>query len=405
MMSHLPALEGRMRRLCVLPALLYMICAAYPPEAQAQLRRMYADNPSQSGPSSRLGIVGGANTYSPTVIRIAPRTPNVGMPTFSMAPRRNRPSGSGQPVAPLRLGMVASPGRRSLFREGFLSDFDVGAASGFNLSIAPDTPLYGWQGLNMLRGENTPVQATEPKGAAYHRFFDLTPSRPPPESVMESYDNLLDLLDQRNDDRVAELCQQAFDAFADATASRSSPGDAAAAEERSLRLSDAERLFGAARELMSVGQESVTSSAPELPILNVLEAHAHLEGSRTSGVAINEALLCLARAARCDPDTFYRLSQARRNEGAERSLATYFGDYRDGRSGNLERQMLQYVQATTDSSDLESLLLQAYCAWMLGDSQRASRALNEAEKTLRERAADRSSENWNGLVAALRYAL
>ena len=394
-----------MRRLCVLPALLYMICAAYPPEAQAQRRRVLADNPSQSGPSSRLGVLGGANTYSPAVISIAPKTPNVGMPSFSMAPRRNRPSYSGQPIAPVRLGMIASPTQRSLIRDGFLSDFDIGAASGFNVSVAPGTPLYGWPGLNMPRGENTPIQATEPQGTAYHRFFDLTPSRPPLDSVMESYDNVVDLLDQCNDDRLAQLYKQAFDAFAEATAERSSPGDVAADEERSLRLGHAQRLFVAASELTKAGQKSVTDSAPELPILNVLEAHTHLEASRTSGISISEALLCLARAARYDPDTFHRLAQARRNEGAERSLASYFGDYRDGRSGNLERQMLQYVRTTTDSSDLESMLLQAYCAWMLGDSQRAARALNEAEKTLRERAADRSSENWNGLIAALRYAL
>jgi hypothetical protein len=393
------------------PSLLVLLCLAWlaqPPGALAQsARRGTAYTPSRSGPSKRIGIVGGSFTrYSPQVLDIRTGAPNAGLPSFSMATRPTRHSRQGQSIAPLKLGMVASPGSAGLFREGLLSESQIGTASGFYASVSPSTPLYGWPGLNILPGEETPIEASKPEGSAYHRFFDLTPVRPAASSAPLSFASSVDEAEKRNDDRLRELYKEAFSMFSEATAGQTGSSDALTKDQRTLALRRAGRLLGAARDLTKTGQSPSSAAPDELPILDVLEAHAHLECGRSSGLFAGQALNCLMQAARDDPDTFYRLAQARRNAGDERPIAAYFGDYRDGRSSLLERQMLQYLRvATVEKPTVDSLVLQAYCAWMLDDSNRAARALDEAENALRECTADRRSENWSGLIAALRYAL
>lgn len=397
-----------MGRVAVLPALVCLAWLTQPPRALAQIGGINLNRPSLEAPSGRVGNVGGRFTQlSPQVLDVTPRIPNVGLPSLSMAqPPGRRGRTGGRTSTPMKLGMVASPGAASLFRNGFLSDFDVGAASGFDISVSPDTPLYGWPGLNMVPGQETPLQAEKSEGSAYHRFFDLAPTRPPSGGAPESFSSLLGLAEQHNQDRLQELREQAFSVFAEATADRTSGGDVLTDEQRMQRLRQAARLFGAARDLTRAGQTAATEAPADLPILDVLEAHTRLECNRNSGFYVDQVLSCLMKAARDDPDAFHRLAQARQNPGDDQPIAAYFGDYRDGRSSMLERQMLQYVRvATVDTPTLDSLMLQAYCAWVLNDSTRASRALDEAERALRERPADQSSENWGALIAALRYAL
>jgi hypothetical protein len=400
-----------MGRVTILPALICLVWLAQPPGAVAQTTPRALARPSLTAPSAQIGIIGGRFTrLSPQVLDIAPQAPHMGRPSLSMAARSGRRGalrqGNQRAAAPIRLGMIPSPSQGSLFRQGLLSDFDIGATSGFATSVSPETPLYGWPGLNMLPGQDAPLQEVKPAGSAYHQFFDLTPSPPPSGDATETYSNLLDMAEKRNQTRLQDLYNEAFKVFAEATADRSASGDLVTEEQKLTRLRQAAQLLGAARDLTKVGQTSTTSASTDLPILDVLEAHVHLERNRGWSNYVDEALGCLVRAARDDPDTFHRLAQARHNPGGDRPIAAYFGDYQDGRSSVLERQMLQYVRvATVAVPTLDSLMVQAYCAWVLDDKVRASRALDEAERTLRERPADQTSADWNALIAALRYAL
>ena len=105
----------------------------------------------------------------------------------------------------------------------------------------------------------------------------------------------------------------------------------------------------------------------------ILMAHCALERNK-----IVYALTCLSEAARRNPNFFVE----KFDPGA------YFGDRR-----NYERQLQRYVRVTTEQQPSpESLIIEAYCAALLGDAERARAATERAEKMALERSFARAVE-------------
>ena len=157
------------------------------------------------------------------------------------------------------------------------------------------------------------------------------------------------------------------------------------AVERAARLQRAIQLFSNIRRL---DEKAVIPS--------LLICHAYLECYSTSSVPLTSAAInSLIDAARRRPEVF-----------AERpNIAAHFGDVdpQTGRSATLERQLRRYARIAAEKSTSDVLVLQAYCAWMLGDSRRAAESLSKAEELLA--GGEQALPQIQLLIAALRYAL
>ena len=78
-------------------------------------------------------------------------------------------------------------------------------------------------------------------------------------------------------------------------------------------------------------------------------------------------------------------------------------DAQTGRSPTLDRTMRFYVRASTYAPSVENFVLEAYCAWILGDNRRSQIALDRADELIRSVGGDPGG--LGRLIAALRYAV
>jgi hypothetical protein len=263
-----------------------------------------------------------------------------------------------------------------------------------------------------------------PEGRSpFHEMFDLMPTTETADPQPVPFDNIMDAVEARTQDQVLRLEQEALRLFREATGGRDVAGQPLTPTAKADRIRRAIRLFTTVRDLG--GAE--TTATPDLATLlglpaadqpsgrerylpQLLLAHTHLQRHMEAGRQFGPAMFCLLAIARDYPEAFAEISAARENPEAHPDallLAAYFGDYENGRSVTLERQMQAYMRvAPTDRRALDDLVLEAYCALVLGDLPRSRRALEAADAALKDRPPEpRRADQWSTLIAALRYAL
>jgi hypothetical protein len=418
------------RRLALLAAGLLVVCT-WLPAGYGQGQGVTLDRPSRHAPSERLGLLGGRYTrYGaaqaprgltlPGAGQIQPAPTDLSFMPRSAAPRRGGIV-PGRYRGPTQLGFIPAPNHRALFRRGALSDQRIGAASGFLAAISPGAPLYGNDMANALRVPQLPIMHLPEERSPFHEMFDLMPTSEAADPQPVPFDNIMDAVEARTQDQMRRLEQEALRLFREATGGRDVAGQPLTPTAKADRIRRAIRLFTAVRDLS--GAE--TAATPDLAALlgvpaadqpsgrylpQLLLAHTHLQRNMEAGRHIGPAMFCLLAIARDYPEAFAEISAARENPEAHADillLAAYFGDYENGRSVTLERQMQAYMRvAPAERRAVDDLVLEAYCALVLGDLPRSRRALEAAEAALKNRPPEpRRADQWSTLIAALRYAL
>ncbi|MFH1746611.1 MAG: hypothetical protein ABIG44_06135 [Planctomycetota bacterium] len=211
-------------------------------------------------------------------------------------------------------------------------------------------------------------------GSRFQRIFGLSPGEERIRAEEEfTFDDQMSRMETRTDQRVEQLQREGENLFKQATMS----GADSVLKQQDLRR--VMRVFTSVRHL---------DAEAYVPCL--LGAHACLEREKVAS-----ALNFLTAAAHRQPEAF-RDSQ---------TVASYYGDLDEqtGRSHRLDRLMREYVRQTSAGSTLDSALLEAYCALVLGEKSRATAALEKAENLINQGAS--SSGGLEELLEAIRYAL
>jgi len=371
--------------------------------------------PSEKGPSARLGRIGGRYTghteyFDPWSAGAMRR----GVPSFTsgLGPARPRGPGRllrGQTPAPQRLGWIPSPASPTLFRRGALSDSQIGYSSGFYASIDVTTPLYGRGAFLAPQLPESSRFEVHKERSEFHEFFDVVPAASKgPAGPPLPFEDFLTAVERRTSSGVERAVEQAVRCFREATGARREDGRLVTELERPELVRQAIRQLSNARRLLTTADDP--EAARDAFMLDLLIVHACLERYGAVTLQSDAALLRLKSVARHYPEAFHQIREARADPSWAQSrlnLATYYGDCQNGRSQVLERQMLHYLRsAALGTPSVGSLVLQAYCSWVLDDPARARLALDEAEKLLEDSSIHpRVAEEWRGVLAALRYGL
>ena len=309
------------------------------------------NRPSSSGPSARLGLVGGFNTgrYGDPY-----RLTNVAPGSLGAAGRGlSRPNffGGGWRMARLPAPVLpqaflsrqpesnapttVSPWARAL--RGAQAR-EVAWASRLQASFQLSVPLVGI-GPTRIRLPNSPYFVPEATGTAFHTFFGLKPTEPEPLSqVPIPDDGWVGLLERENDELLLRKKAEALEIFKAATRD--------GVEQRFERLSEAEAALRMVRDL---------DREAHIPCLLLL--HVALERQQLLGAATY-----LADAVRRHPAVFVERPD----------LASYFGD-----PELPEKIARKYLKIGDESRTAETYALQAYCAWILNDQTRLKDALDQ----------------------------
>ena len=365
------------------------------PSASAQVggvRRARAG--SISSPSGRVGITGGRYTEQRTVTGVgisAPLAPGLQGGAPIIPPINSNVF--GRPYSPIsmymgptrRLGMIPAPSHHHLLRQGTLSEDRINYMSGFLSSTSPRTPLYG-HSPRILRLPQTPIYDVTPQESQFRRFFDLVESKPAAlQQEPVRYESLIDAVEEHTQAEIRVSIKKARRLFRQATGELSATGNVFFVDERAFRLRQAIRLFS-----------NISKIKPDADMVMLLNVHAQLERFRETELwQIEGAIRSLIAIARRHPEFFSQ----------QPDIASYFGDVESetGHSEWLERQMRYYMRGSTNTINVENAVLEAYCAWVLNDHNRARLALDKAEDLLK--GGEARGSHLDKLVAALRYAL
>ncbi|MBU0616793.1 MAG: hypothetical protein KKI02_03670 [Planctomycetes bacterium] len=309
------------------------------------------NRPSSSGPSARLGLVGGWNTgrygdpyrltnVAPGSLGAAGR--GLSQPNFFgggwrmarlPAPALPQAFLSRQPGsnAPTTVSPWAGALRGAQARE-------VAWASRLQASFQLSVPLVGIAPTR-IRLPNSPYFVPEATGTAFHTFFGLKPTEPEPLSqVPIPDDGWVGLLERENDELLLRKKAEALEIFKAATRD--------GVEQRFERLSEAEAALRMVRDL---------DREAHIPCLLLL--HVALERHQLLGAATH-----LADAVRRHPAVFVERPD----------LASYFGDPKLP-----EQTARAYLKVGDSDQTPEAYALQAYCAWVLNDRTRLKDALDQ----------------------------
>ncbi len=382
------------------------------PTLYAQARVAHYDRPSGQSASQRLGLVGGTYTFTPGSLtdpqRLQRQGVNPSVASFN-AHRPTRRQQVGRTPSVLRLGQIPAPQQRNLMQFGALTSAQIGASSGFYQATSVTTPIYGYGAQMVPEPRQIPIMEL-PELSEFHRYFGLVEAPPdtPPDQP-KTFPELMDELQAETTADAAAAQREALTLFRELTGGFASNGEPVPDTHKPLMTRRAIRLLTSARDLAR-DRESDASAPSDAYVPDLLLVHVYLERYRAAGLEITSALNSLLTAARHDPEVFHKLSAARTDPSAWSDvvpLAAYFGDYRDGRSEALDRQMRQYLQAVAaQPASVDTLMLEAYCAWVLEDSSRARQALERAELELKRKGTGtRDGQERAALLAALEYAL
>lgn len=272
-----------------------------------------------------------------------------------------------------QLGPIPSQYYQTFVRTGALDVSRAGWMARFTSPRALDTPLGGW-GRPVLPLPDTPLRVPERRGSRFGRIFGLVPAT---EAVRRSepmeFEDVTAAVEAQTGGHVRQMEQEGLVLFRDATAGTLEPGG------RYEKLRRAIRLF-----------TNVSSLDAEAYVPCLLAGHACLERGQVS-----RALVELIEVAQRRPEAFH--------EGLE--VASYFGDVdgQTGRSRRLDDSMREYVRRMAQGRTVDSCVLGAYCAMVLGQQVRAGEALDRAEDLLRQ--GSPGHPHIRQLLEALRYAL
>ncbi len=100
----------------------------------------------------------------------------------------------------------------------------------------------------------------------------------------------------------------------------------------------------------------------------VLVAHGRLELEQPTA-----ALMCLMKAYQRDPRVFLE----------RRPIDEFFGDAKNGKSVYLDQQMRRYLEmGAVNPGSTEARVIEAYCAWRLGESDRLAGIARDLDRTM-----------------------
>ncbi len=336
--------------------------------AWAQREHLVISRPSEFGPSSQIGLLGGVYTrtmYSDSTLPSRGRAGGFSrslqqMNFFGAARNVSRIAPPPLPQAFLPSLLQVSTARMpspywARFRDGVVWPSSLAEASQFRLTERLDAPLLGFRTYtpNVKR---TPYFAPRPP-SSFHAFFGLSEHRPPPRQAREGA-TLSELVEQDNQRFVEESWRQALALFKRATSD----------DENDEIDNRQELLARAAEQAATAARIDPTRAEPHLLLLLI-----NLERNRT-----NSALVYLEQVVRRRPTLF-----AESND-----IAEYFGDYvpasdkSGGRSQRLEALLRRYLQIGDRSGSGELYALQGFAAWGIGDPVRlrvAVKRLGEAK--------------------------
>ncbi len=373
------------------------VCLLGLPEVVGQ-----TENPKQFSGFARSARIRRPSSQAPSVFvgrqrgrRLA--TPSAGRPQPVLDTALLTGTGTGGGIGILPRGpipMIAQPSR--VFVNSSLVGVSTGGlmgtvrantlanerVSGLSATTFLGRPLLPSPTLSGAPMQNIPLapaavpRPVEP-ASAYHGFFGIVPAAPERrrtdavDPVFVDVPTFSDRLGARFREQLRVAEGRAVISFKTATDTRTT--DLVRAQAR------------AARELTNVStlRRDLPSAIPLL-----LLAHLDLERDR-----ITSAITHLAEAAERYPRVFLD----------HPDLRGYFGEER-----LFEAQLREYIRVGTQNPDSpEALVLEAYCAWQLGDNRRAAAALESAEEIAREQDFARPSQRAgvSRLIWALRAAV
>lgn len=373
---------------------LWLGCA---PWASAQVRATSIETltarPSQEGASQQLG----GNYTRAQVLNTAQRsnTPLLGQSSldFFNIPRRQAPR--SLPVAQVGLSSPLTGAGGYPLSVG-INGADAATISGLIAAQSLNVPVPGRYGLPSISAfrYGPPSQSTR-----FERLVGLKPVDTTTISDLRIQD-VPTALAQAMRARIDQSATEALALFKDAT--RLQPvldpasnvlryEDCAVCEERlaawntrsagDSSYTPPENCDSACRRLIDMADQAlrrVRTSASDNDVACLLLAHLALDQERPllAGIYLADAYARNPQLFSADPA----------------ALATYFGDFQDGRSRHLESQMDRYVQVgSMNPNSAEAQLLTAYCAWRRGEAARALEAVTVAEGLVTKQAGEASN--------------
>lgn len=324
--------------------------------AYGQFRTSFVSRPSEQGPSSRIGRVGGRATQL-SVMEIGARAPGGGaarpiIGTFGLG-SDPEPFDLPRAVLPSRVGRSFPWNRRAplVGFGGRYSEVDMRMVSGLDTALSLSLPLLG---VESPRVRPAPMNYVPPPAAPspFHEFFQLRPApeAQEPAGQLEPSKTLAERLADWNERTVDLTMARALRAFKTAT----SPGAVAPREEMARAVSMLEGLRAVRRD----------DYVPDLLLLHAALARSQIA---TAGRHLLELVLRRPAFFQERPD-----------------VASYFGDPK-----LLEEQMNAYVRVGDENPHApEAQALQAYCAFILGDTSRVRLTLDAMSKLEAQRSAE-----------------
>lgn len=341
---------SRFNRLMQLAAVLFVTPAAW-----GQYTNIALNRPSGSGPSQRVGLIGGLGTRTTTNSTQLGRARGLDALRLPTPTELHRGSSLPRIDAPIAF-QLGSPGFEidaqpvNVFRfQGGASGSQLMYQSGLEHAQSRQTPLTGWAPA-VPRAVETAYYAPKPDRSPFNRYFGLqsAPSvtAPVEQASGEPSLNYADLLEDENRIAIQKTLARAHDAF--------KKGTDPDVEGRQEQLTRAIELYA---NVSRIDREAV------LP--GILTIHAALEKGQL--MVAGRALLEIVRR---DSSVFLAPTELRRFFGDPRVLDVQLRTYR--RVGEL------------NPGSTFAFALQAYCNWLLDDSARAREALAKMETLNRQ---------------------
>lgn len=387
-----------MRRLTLWSLMVVACLVESPTEAKAQLGQVGVSRPSAFGPSAALGVIGRVGgRYSgrfDSDFRTSSGAGSLGISgqAVDFAPRRGfefRGGGTGFRRGQFSRDVLPTVGDPSRFATNLgRASFDSWRNSTRYIPSALMVQSMTGVGsaMSMERDLTQPIQAytyphieiaapSAPPASPYHDFFGLLVAKPEPppatefeKKYVQPGQSLADQVLAKGEQRQRMNMGSALIEFKDATTGP--------LEGRMPKLILAMRRM-----------ENVCKALPNEFLPRLLLAHLAFErGQAVFGMS------CLAEAVARRPTLFVD----------DYDVGQWFGE-RDV----FEKQLRRYVQSSrTGKASPETLVVEGYCAFLLGDKKRAMAAVNLADKQSLERSfvIPASRDTLESLIYALRAA-
>lgn len=325
------------------------LCALAVPLAEAQINRARVSRPSGSGPSSRVGRVGGATTRGENVTSQTVDPWNRRASSFNFSPASRGPIGS------LRLPPVLNPAAYGAFDPASMGFREAPLPSMIDTAIRDSTDraayLSGYYGAVSL---GVPLIAAPPRpmplssttyfapdsGSAFNQLFQLRPAPTAPLAPPD-FQSASDLLERENAAQIERMEKEGMRLFKEATTPRPDSLE-------SLRI-----LASAVYSLQSVQEMAPERTDAVLLLLQAALMREHV------GTAQRLLLAVVSR----DPNLFAQ-------PGLRERIRGWYGD-----ETLMSSHAQMYLRFGDDNPAPTSYALQAYAAWLIDDQARVREAV------------------------------